>query len=236
MKRISTALAVPLAAVVFLAGCAGTSGSAEPSDPAEKATTSDGGTAPMDDGGDDSGITDESEAWPEVDDEAPQGPFSPEGAVGGTLDGSVYTLGAPEPLPDDITALITDAGFPEKDLEDLTLLPVDIDNTKGSVTESIYSATAVVEGGDQYVFTTLGGYLMDVSDGYADLESSGMGDPVYDDLQDRAREELKEVAPTAQATVYLMIDGTPDPGNLEFTYFAVEPPMHGDPIPLTPLS
>lgn len=248
MNRTLRVLALPLAVGLLLAAC----GSPEPdggrvadgptvaetapaaSDGDESNVAPSDGGVPMDNGGD-AEAADESDAWPEVDDGEPSGPFSPDGATGGTLDGSVYTLGAPEELPADVVALIVDAGYPEKDLVDLRVLPVQIDNSQGSATESVYAATAVIEGGEQYAFTTLGGYLIDVAQGYADLEGSGMGDPVYDALWDRGEAELKDVAPTAEATVYVLMEGLPSPDEVVFTYFALEPPMHGEPIPMAPI-
>lgn len=230
MKRTIRRLAVPLAGVLLLAGCGSTNDSAKPTEAEQQTAASDGGAAaPMDDGGD------ESDAWPEVDDGTPPGPFSPEGAVGGTLNGSVYTLGAMEPLPEDITDLLNDAGYADEDMEDLRLLPVHIDNSQGSETEGMYSATAVTEDGQQYAYDTLGRFLYQVSEGYAETENSGLGDSVYEALWDRYEEESVEVAPTAQGDGYIVVEGLEDPDNAKFTYFAIEPPMHGDPISMIPI-
>ena len=235
MQRTIRRLAVPLAGALLLAGCGSTNDSPEAADAEQQTVASDGGAgAPMDDGGDDDAV-DESEAWPEVDDGTPPGPFTPEGAVGGTLNGSVYTLGALEPLPEDITDLLAAAGYAEKDTEGLRLLPVHIDNSQGSETEGMYSATAVTEDGQQYSYDTLGSFLFQVSEGYAETEGAGMGDPVYDALWERYEEESVEVAPTAKGDGYIVVEGLEDPDNAKFTYFAIEPPMYGEPISMAPI-
>ncbi len=238
MNRTLRAVALTPVAALLLVACGGSEAPAESSAPpsAEESTLdpSDGGES--DEGAGDSQAADESDAWPEVDDGEPSGPFDLEGATGGTLDGSVYTLGAPEELPSDVVALLVDAGYPEKDLAGVRVIPVQIDNSRGSATESVHGATAVTEGGEQFAFTTLGNHLIDVAQGYADAEGSGMGDPVYDSLWERGEDESKEVAPTAQATVYILMDGVPEPDEARFTYFELEPPMHGEPIPMAPIS
>lgn len=230
MNRTIRSLAIPLAAAFLLAGCGGAEEAPTPAEQEQSATVSDGDDATaMDDGGD------ESDAWPDVDDGTPPGPFQPEGAVGGTLDGAVYTLGALESLPDDIASIIRDAGYADEDMEDLLLLPVHIDNSQGSETEGMASATAVTEDGQQHAYDTLGSFIFEVSEGYAESESSGLGDPVYDALWDRYEEESVEVAPTAQGDGYIVVEGVEDPDSLKFTYFAIEPPMFGDPISMSPV-
>src|SRR5699024_2419783 len=176
---------------------------------------------------------DEEEAWPIVDAGHLDGPFTLEGATGGTLDGSVYTLGAPEALPEDIGALLAAINIPQDQIDSTYLIPVNIDNSGGTETQEVYSASAVTEDGESIELNSLSGSLIDTAD---ELGPDEAGYDAYEALWDRGREESVEVLPTAEETAYLVLEDVDDPDALTFTYFEIQPPMMGDPIPMGPVA
>lgn len=232
MRTTITRLA-PLAAIaaLALAGCGGTE--QQPADtPAAEQPQADEGADEQGDAPEPSNEDDE-DAWPIVDDGHLDGPFTLEGATGGTLDGSVYTLGAPEALPEDIGALLAAINIPQDQIDSTYLIPVNIDNSGGTETQEVYSASAVTEDGESIELNSLSGNLIDTAD---ELGPDEAGYEAYEALWDRGREESVEVLPTAEETDYLVLDDVDDPDALTFTYFEVHPPMHGEPIPMGPVS
>ena len=232
MRTTITRLA-PLAAIaaLALAGCGGTEQQPADTPAAEQPQTDEGageqGEAP------EPSDEDEEDAWPIVDDGEAPGPFKPEGAKGGTLDGSVYTLGAPESLPEDIGDLLVAINIPQDQVDATRLIPVHIDNSDGTETQELYSASAVTEDGESIELNSLAGHLIDTAD---ELGQDEAGHDAYEALWDRGREESVEVLPTAEGTDYLVLPEMDDPDAVTFTYFEVHPPMHGEPIPMGPVS
>lgn len=230
MKRTLRVLALP-AAILLLAACGSN-------------TNTDDGPA-TDAPAAEAENVDDSDAWPIVEDENGNVVENPEdepannvpsefpvaAATGTNETGAVFTLQAPEDVPDDVADLLRKAGMQDKDLEGIRVIPVEIDNTLGSETADIYSATAVTADGKQYELDTMMGYLQTIADG------SGLADTDYDAyeaLWDRADESSVDVAPTAKATDFLILEGVPDADSLSLTYFEIQPPEWGTPIALMP--
>ncbi|MCG7309258.1 hypothetical protein [Brachybacterium sp. ACRRE] len=248
MKRTLRTLAVPVLTAVLLAGCGGASGDSESSSASStsKSQQSDTGgasdaSAPMDDGGDDT-LYDEAncspELWDEVEgicaDASTLEPLSVEGAFGFSEGGATYTLGVPHPLPGPVIDGMKGLGFTDAELSAIKVIPVEIDNTEGLQSESLFGATAVSEDGQQHEWLSLSGYLFDTLDEYAEKNDSGLGDPVYDELYEVKEDAIQEVARTAKSTQYLVADDEADLDG-KFTYMELEGgELGGSPFPMFP--
>ncbi|WP_152353272.1 hypothetical protein [Brachybacterium subflavum] len=226
MKRTLLTLAVPVLAALMLAGCGGTEDAAKP------AQTQQSDAGGVSDGGDDladtNGVTDEEpsvqagvseedcdpELWDEIEgqcmDPSVADPLKIEGAFGFSEGGATYTLGTPTDLPADLAEIVNGAGG---DTDGVKVIPVEIDNTQGTGSETLYGATSVTEGGEQHEWQSLGGYLYDVSEAMG----SGLGDPAYDAIWEAHEDAYGEIAPTAKDTQYLVVDdGTDLSGTFTF--------------------
>ncbi|UEJ83455.1 hypothetical protein Bra3105_03840 [Brachybacterium halotolerans subsp. kimchii] len=253
MTRTIRTLAFPVFAALLLAGCGSTEDQAAPA--TTQSQQSDGGAASSD--GEDlsdtngvedpdalptqAGVTGEEcapDLWDEIEgvclDESAMPPIMVEGAFGFSEGGATYTLGTPEDLPADVADALKGIDVSEADLAKIKVIPVEIDNTEGNSTETLYGATAVTEGGDQHEWLALGGYLFDVSDKYAEENNSGLGDPPFDAVNEFEEASWKEVVPTAKDTQYLVVDdGTDLTGT--FTYMEMEGgETGGSPFPIFP--
>lgn len=240
MTRTIRTLAVPVLAALLLAGCGSTDDQAAPA--SSQGQQSDAGGASPSDGddlADTNGVTDEEpsvqagvseedcdpELWDEIEgqcmDPGAADPLKIEGAFGFSEGGATYSLGAPTDLPTDIADALKGIDLSEADLAKIKVIPVEIDNTEGNGTETLYGATAVTEGGEQHEWLALGGYLFDVSDKYAEENDSGLGDPPFDAVNEFEEASWKEVAPTAKDTQYLVVDDGADLSGT-FTYMEME--------------
>ncbi|PWH05348.1 hypothetical protein DEO23_12200 [Brachybacterium endophyticum] len=196
MSRTLRTLAVPLAAMLMLAGCGNTEESA--SEPTAQAQQSDGGgvsesdgggsTAPMDDGGDGS---EEADCAPEDFDEvegmcageetalgAPQGDLFSQGQF--TVIGYTnYLLTVPADCPEDIVAFVKDAGG-----DPVECIKVDVDNAQGSEAANVQAAALVSGEGEQFEYEVAWNALDELTPALLDDGPTDVNDGYYYTLAD----------------------------------------------------
>lgn len=235
MQRTIRRLAVPLAGALLLAGCGSTNDSPETADAEQKTVASDGGAgAPMDDGGDDEAI-DESEAWPEVDDESEeQGFYGPGEYLAMNMTGAGFIITLPAEGPEDIEAFREATGQ-----EPVGYIKVEVDNTNGYEDAQPNGMTLVDTDGQEYEYESAfivideWGPTMrddgpeDVNDGYwySMPDGTEISEAEYDEL-DGAGVDIynayldTSASPTAKKTVWLMGPEVPE----EMTYIELQEP------------
>ena len=235
MQRTIRRLAVPLAGALLLAGCGSTNDSPETADAEQQTVASDGGAgAPMDDGGDDEAI-DESEAWPEVDDESEeQGFYGPGEYLAMNMTGAGFIITLPAEGPEDIETLREATGQ-----EPVGYIKVEVDNTNGYEDAHPNGMTLVDTDGQEYEYESAfivldeWGPTMrddgpeDVNDGY--WYSMPDGTEISEDEYGRLSSQEVDVynayldtsaSPTAKKTVWLMGPEVPE----EMTYLELQEP------------